>query len=198
MINRYQHSIFAPNIGNLHLKNTTIPSRIFLVGPMGAGKTTIGLKLAEALHKEFKDSDQEIEQNTGATIPLIFELEGEEGFRERETRMIARLANQENIILATGGGAVIKTENRTILSEKGYVIYLHASLDKLMERTSKDRNRPLLQTENPRQVLADLLYQREPLYREVADLVYETDKKPIREIINDIVDTLQNNSDSAN
>ena len=166
---------------------------------MGAGKTTIGLKLAEALHKQFKDSDQEIEQNTGATIPLIFELEGEEGFRDRETRMLAQLANQENIILATGGGAVIKPENRKILSEKGYVIYLHASLDKLMERTSKDRNRPLLQTENPRQVLADLLNNRESLYREVANLIYETDKKPVREIINDIVNTLTdpNNSSST-
>ncbi len=158
---------------------------------MGAGKTTIGLKLAEALDKEFIDSDQEIEQNTGASIPLIFELEGEEGFRERESRMISRLAKTDNIILATGGGAVIKEENRKILSENGFVIYLQASLEKLLERTSKDRNRPLLQHNNPKEVLAKLLAAREPYYQEVADLIFETDQKPIREIINDIVDILK-------
>jgi len=165
---------------------------------MGAGKTTIGLKLAETLNKEFKDSDQEIEQNTGASIPLIFELEGEDGFRERESRMISRLAKTDNIILATGGGAVIKEENRKILSENGFVIYLRASLDKLLERTSKDRNRPLLQSNNPKEVLANLLEAREPYYQDVADLIFETDQKPIREIINDIVVILETASCSSN
>lgn len=154
---------------------------------MGAGKTTIGLRLAESLEKEFKDSDHEIEKNTGAKIPLIFELEGEAGFRERESRMIARLANENNIILATGGGAILKKENRETLSSKGYVIYLKASLDKLLERTSKDRTRPLLQADNPREVLANILTDREPYYLETADLVLETDQAPIREIIHDIM-----------
>ena len=164
---------------------------------MGAGKTTIGLKLAEILNKEFKDSDQEIEQNTGASIPLIFELEGEEGFRDRESRMISRLAKVDNIILATGGGAVIKEENRKILAENGFVIYLQASLDKLLERTSKDRNRPLLQSNNPEKVLASLLKAREPFYQDVADLIFETDQKPIREIINDIVAILDTAASSS-
>jgi len=157
---------------------------------MGAGKTTIGLKLAESLDKTFKDSDHEIELNTGAKIPLIFELEGEAGFRERETRMISRLSNEDNIILATGGGAVIRKENRKILSERGCVIYLRASLEKLLERTSKDRNRPLLQAKNPKEVLSKLLTEREPYYQEIANLVYETDHKPVREIIHDIVEII--------
>jgi len=161
---------------------------------MGAGKTTIGIKLAEALNKEFKDSDHEIEKNTGASIPLIFELEGEEGFRERESRMIARLANEKDIILATGGGAVIKEINRAVLEKKGFVIYLQATLDKLLERTSKDRNRPLLQASDPRKILEDLLNKRDPYYRKVADLIIETDKKPIKDIINDIVAILESNS----
>lgn len=175
----------------------TFPSRIFLVGPMGAGKTTIGLKLAENLQKTFIDSDHEIEQITGATIPLIFELEGEPGFRERETRVLSSLTLKNDIVLATGGGVVIKDENRKILKQRGYVVYLQAPLDQLLERTSKDRNRPLLQTDNPRKTLSDLLEKREPFYREVADLIFETEKKPIRDIVTEITKLLENVSNKV-
>ena len=130
--------------------------RIILVGPMGAGKSTIGRQLSNALKKDFKDSDHEIVARTGASIPLIFEIEGEEGFRKREAAMIDELTQLDGIVLATGGGAVLRGENRRALKERGVVIYLYASIDQLFERTSRDRNRPLLQTENPRQKLKDL------------------------------------------
>lgn len=164
-----------------------IPDRIFLVGPMGAGKTTIGHKLAEKLGKTFLDSDREIENKTGANIPLIFELEGESGFRKRESETIAELTQRPNIVLATGGGAVLQENNRRMLRKNGYVIYLRAPLEQLIARTSKDKNRPLLQTANPEKVLADILEKREPYYKEVADLVFETNKKSIREIIERII-----------
>ena len=149
-------------------------TRIFLVGPMGAGKTTIGRQLARQLKLTFVDSDHEIEARTGARIPLIFDVEGEEGFRKREAAMIDELSQRDNIILATGGGAVLREENRRHLRERGTVVYLHAEVDDLYERTSKDRNRPLLQTDDPRAKLASLMEQREPLYREVAHLVVDT------------------------
>ena len=117
---------------------------------MGAGKTTIGRQLAKQLHRRFYDSDREIEKQTGANIPLIFELEQEEGFRRRETAMIDALTQRKNIVLATGGGAVLKSENRTFLRSRGHVIYLHAPIERLLERTSRDQNRPLLQTADPR------------------------------------------------
>lgn len=158
---------------------------------MGAGKTTIGSKLAENLHKQFIDSDQEIERKTGATIPLIFDLEGEAGFRKRETETLATLTQQNNLVLATGGGAVISEKNRNLLKQNGFVIYLQAPLDQLLKRTAKDRNRPLLQTEDPRETLANLLRQREPFYKEVADLTYETTHKNLRDIICEITQLLQ-------
>ncbi|MDH5446813.1 MAG: shikimate kinase AroK [Gammaproteobacteria bacterium] len=141
---------------------------------MGAGKTTIGRQLARQLKLHFLDSDHEIESRTGAQIPLIFEIEGEEGFRNRESAMIDELTQEQNIVLATGGGAVLREENRKHLHERGIVVYLHAELDDLFERTRKDRNRPLLQTEDPRSKLATLLEERDPLYREVAHLVIDT------------------------
>lgn len=168
-----------------------VPDRIFLVGPMGVGKTTIGLKLAEKLHKSFIDSDREIENKTGANIPLIFEVEGEAGFRKREADMIDELTQQHDIVLATGGGAIISESNRQRLKERGYVIYLQAPLDQLLARTAKDKNRPLLQNPNPDKVLADLMEKREPFYQDVADLVFETDKKPVREIIDQIILDIQ-------
>ena len=168
------------------MSNSTTPSRIFLVGPMGAGKTTIGSKLAENLGKQFIDSDQEIEKKTGASIPLIFELEGEEGFRKRESQTLESLSQMNNLVLATGGGAVISKENRLLLKRSGFVIYLQAPLEQLLKRTAKDRNRPLLQTDNPEKVLADLLKQREPLYQEVADLTFETHQKNLKDIISEI------------
>jgi shikimate kinase len=160
---------------------------IVLVGPMGAGKSTIGRQLSNALKKEFKDSDHEIVARTGASIPLIFEIEGEEGFRKREAAMIDELTQLNDIVLATGGGAVLREENRLNLKQRGVVIYLYASVDQLFERTSRDHNRPLLQTENPRQKLQDLMEQRDPLYREVADMVVHTDDRSIRSVVKEIL-----------
>ncbi len=154
---------------------------------MGAGKSTIGRQLSNALKKEFKDSDHEIVARTGASIPLIFEIEGEEGFRDREAAMIDELTQLDGIVLATGGGAVLRKENRKHLKERGVVIYLYASVDQLFERTARDRNRPLLQTENPRQKLQDLMDERDPLYREVADMVIHTDDRSIRSVVKEIL-----------
>ena len=160
---------------------------IFFVGPMGAGKTTIGRQLAKQLKRDFYDSDREIEQRTGVSIPLIFELEQEEGFRKREQAMIDELTQLENIVLATGGGAVLAPENRNHLSTRGYVIYLYAPISQLLRRTSHDKNRPLLQTENPRQKLEQLMAVRDPLYREVADTVIKTDNLPVKQVVKQII-----------
>ena len=175
------------------MKTANIPSRIILIGPMGAGKTTVGLKLAEALGKTFIDSDREIEKKTGATIPLIFELEGEKGFRARECEAIDQLTTQNDVILATGGGSILDENNRKRMRERGFVIYLQAPLDQLLERTSKDKNRPLLQTADPRKTLGDIIKQREPFYLETADLIYKTSDKQIRDVISNIVTLLKKN-----
>ncbi|MFO8023542.1 shikimate kinase, partial [Thiohalophilus sp.] len=132
-------------------------NNIFLIGLMGAGKTTIGRQLAQALGKEFIDSDHEIENRTGVNIPLIFELEGEQGFREREAAVIDDLTARDNVVLATGGGAVLYEQNRQHLKERGTVIYLQARVGQLLERTHKDKNRPLLQTADPEARLQALL-----------------------------------------
>lgn len=161
-----------------------------LVGPMGAGKSTIGRLLAKELGLPFKDSDRVIEERTGAGIPLIFELEGEQGFRDREQQIIAELMQQRGLVLATGGGAVLRAENRAVLASGSLVIYLHTSVEHQLERTARDRNRPLLQTENPRQVLEELLKVREPLYREIADIVIETDIRPPRMVVQEILGQL--------
>ena len=150
---------------------------IFLVGPMGVGKTTIGRQLARLLKYEFVDSDREIETRTGATIPWIFDVEGEEGFRQREQDMIDELTQRVCIVLGTGGGAVIRVENRLNLKQRGIVVYLKADLEELLKRTAHDKNRPLLQTEDPRAKLASLILQREPWYNEVADIVFDTKHK---------------------
>ena len=166
-------------------------SGIFLVGPMGAGKSTIGRQLATVLKKDFKDSDHEIVARTGASIPLIFEIEGEEGFRKRESAMIDELTRLDDIVLATGGGAVLREENRERLKERGVVIYLFASLEQLFERTRRDRNRPLLQTDNPKARLEALLSERDPIYREVADMVVHTDDRSIRSVVKEIMVRLE-------
>ncbi|OGI48238.1 MAG: shikimate kinase I [Candidatus Muproteobacteria bacterium RIFCSPHIGHO2_12_FULL_60_33] len=150
------------------------PDNIFLIGPMGAGKSTIGRHLAELLNKEFRDSDQEIEKRTGAGIPLIFEIEGEAGFRSRESSVLDELTRQSNLVLATGGGVVLSPDNRKILHERGVVVYLHAPLETLLQRTHRDRHRPLLQTADRRRTLEDILKAREPIYRQTADMVIET------------------------
>lgn len=170
----------------------TAKTNIFLVGPMGAGKTTIGRQLAEALDMEFLDSDHEIEARSGATIPWIFDVEGEAGFRKREQAMIEELTQRDNIVLATGGGAVLSEANRHCLKTRGTVIYLSASIEQLLQRTQRDRNRPLLQTEDPRAKLDELMQIREPLYREVADIVLETNTSNIRHAVNLLIQQLKN------
>jgi len=160
---------------------------IFLIGPMGAGKSTIGRLLAKALHAEFVDSDREIEQRTGVSIPLIFEYEGEAGFRKREAEILAELIRMEGIVLATGGGAILLQENRERLSRGGFVVYLHCSIDRQLERTHKDTHRPLLNTENPRQRLATLFQMREPLYRSLADSIVDTGHHSSRSVVRQIL-----------
>jgi len=162
------------------------PDNFFLVGLMGAGKSSVGRQLATILHKDFIDSDAEIERRTGVDIPLIFELEGEAGFRQRESRVIEDLTRRQNIVLATGGGVVLDEQNRDALKNRGFVIYLQASVEQLFERTSRDRRRPLLQTEDPRARLTELLQQREPLYEEIADLVVNTDRRSVRQVVDEI------------
>ena len=159
---------------------------VFLVGPMGSGKTTIGRHLAKALRVEFIDSDHEIEKRTGATIPWIFDIEGEEGFRKREKAVIDDLTRRKGMVLATGGGAILAPENRRCLSSRGVVVYLRASVDELYERTAKDKNRPLLQTDDPKAKLQTLLEEREPLYLEVADLVVDTGRKGVRSLVREL------------
>lgn len=156
---------------------------------MGAGKSTIGRLLAKELGLPFKDSDKEIEERTGASIPLIFDVEGEAGFRDREQAVIEELT-QQGLVLATGGGAILRAENRQAMRNNAEVIYLHASVEHQLARTARDRNRPLLQTDNPAQVLADLLAIRDPLYREVATLVIETDTRPPRMVVQEIMQFL--------
>ncbi len=153
---------------------------IFLVGPMGVGKTTIGRQLAEYLGYDFIDSDREIESRTGASIPWIFDVEGEAGFRQRETAVIDELTQRSSIVLATGGGAVIAPENRRHLGGRGLVVYLQADIEELLKRTAFDKNRPLLQTEDPRGKLQELIEQRDPWYREVADVTFNTQRKNAR------------------
>lgn len=163
---------------------------LILVGPMGAGKSTIGRLLAKELHLPFKDSDKEIELRTGANIPWIFDKEGEPGFRDRETAMIVELCHENGIVLATGGGAVMRPENRLALRNGGRVVYLHASIEQQVARTARDRNRPLLRNANPEKILRDLLAIRDPLYREIADLVIETDERPPRMVVLNILERL--------
>ena len=164
---------------------------MILVGPMGAGKSTIGRLLGKELRWSFKDSDKEIEQRTGADIPWIFDVEGEAGFREREQAMLAELCELEGLVIATGGGAVMRPENRVALHEGGRVVYLHTTVEQQLDRTSRDRNRPLLRTSNPGRVLADLMAVRDPLYREIADIIIETDERPPRLVVQEIIERLE-------
>lgn len=164
---------------------------LIIVGPMGAGKSTIGRLLAKELRLSFVDSDKEIELRTGADIPWIFDVEGEQGFRDREQAVLGELSRQQGVVIATGGGAVLRPDNRRALRAGGRVIYLHASVPQQIERTAKDRNRPLLRTANPGQVLSQLMASRDPLYREIADLVVETDSRPPRMVVQEILARLQ-------
>ncbi len=166
------------------------PNNIFLIGPMGAGKSAVGRQLARALHLEFVDSDDEIERRTGVDIPFIFEKEGEEGFRKREAAVIDDLSKHDNTVLATGGGAVIRDENRTHLGGRGYVIYLYTSVDQQVARTAKGRERPLLENGDRRRILEELLETRDPLYREIADLVIDTDGRKVKSVADEIIELI--------
>jgi shikimate kinase len=164
----------------------SMPPNIFLIGPMGAGKSTIGRQLASALAYTFKDSDQEIQRRTGVDIPTIFEFEGEAGFRQRERQVIDDLSQGERVVLATGGGAVLNEDNRRALTTRGFVVYLHCSPEQQYSRTARDRNRPLLQNSEPLQTLRELMEQRDPLYRQVADLVVSTEKRSASAVVREI------------
>ena len=164
---------------------------VFLVGPMGVGKTTVGRVLAEQLDLKFFDSDLEIESSTGADIPWIFDVEGEVGFREREKKMIDLLSNKQNIVLATGGGAILDGENRRCLKKRGVVVYLRASILQQVQRTSRDKTRPLLQTSDVRRKIQELMEFREPFYREVADIVIDTNDGNPRHLGNEICKRVQ-------
>lgn len=164
---------------------------IFLVGPMGAGKSTIGRYLAQQLHMEFVDSDTVIEERTGADIAWVFDVEGEEGFRKREEAVINELTEQQGIVLATGGGSIKSKENRNRLSARGIVVYLETTIEKQLARTNRDKKRPLLQTDDPRSVLEALAQERNPLYEEIADLVIRTDDQGAKVVANQIVTMLE-------
>lgn len=164
---------------------------IFLVGPMGAGKSTIGRHLADQLHMEFYDSDHEIERRTGADISWVFDVEGEEGFRKREEQMISELTELQGIVLATGGGAIKSANTRNRLSARGIVVYLETPIEKQLARTQRDKRRPLLQTEeDPRDVLERLAGEREPLYQEVADYTVRTDEQSAKLVADQIIQLL--------
>jgi shikimate kinase len=170
---------------------SVISGNIFLVGPMGAGKSSVGKQLAKALARDFYDSDKEIEKRTGVSISWIFEREGEEGFRQREHNMIAELAELKDAVIATGGGAVLSEENRKILRAKGHVVYLSASVEQLYRRTSRDKTRPLLQTENPKQRIREILKLREPLYKEVADIELRTGEHSIQHVVSGLIKKIE-------
>jgi shikimate kinase len=170
---------------NIHPSNLN-HGNIILVGLMGSGKTSVGKVLARLLDKAFLDSDHEIERVTGVRIPVIFEIEGEAGFRARERKMIAEIVARENILLATGGGAVLAKENRDLLHAHGTVIYLRAPVKSLLKRTQRDRSRPLLQVPDPAAKLTELYEQRDPLYREVAHLIFDTGNQSVRTLAGQI------------
>ncbi len=164
--------------------------RIFLVGPMGAGKTAIGRELARQLKLEFLDADHEIERRTGADVALIFEKEGEAGFRRREREVIEELTRRDGVVLATGGGAVLDPANREALKSRGLVIYLKASVDAQAARTAQNRNRPLLHTDDRETRLRELFSVRAPLYEDLAELTVDTDSGQVKQISQRIMQEL--------
>ena len=172
----------------------TMPlTNIYLVGPMGAGKSTIGRMLARELGLPFYDSDQEVEERSGADIPWIFDVEGEEGFRLRESQVIEDLCTKRGIVMATGGGAVTREENRKHLGSNGFVVYLQASVSVQLARTSRDKKRPLLQRPDREEILRSLLAEREPLYKSISDLNLDTEKYSPRSVISEITTAVGRN-----
>lgn len=166
-------------------------ANVFFVGLMGAGKTTVGRAVARRLQRSFIDSDHEIEARTGARIPVIWEVEGEDGFRQREADVIDELSRRENIVLATGGGAILRAENREHLKSRGLVIYLRATPHELWQRTRRDKNRPLLQTDDPRGKLEALYKARDPLYQECAHFIVETGRPTVNNLVNMVLMQLE-------
>lgn len=164
------------------------PKNIFLVGPMGAGKSAVGRYLARTLHLTFVDSDDEIEARTGVDIPFIFEKEGEEGFRKREAVVVDDLSKMDGVVLATGGGAIVDPDSRSRLGGRGFVVYLYTSVDQQFKRTKRGRERPLLENTDPRSKLQALLESRDPLYREIADAVVETDGRKVKSVADEIIE----------
>lgn len=175
---------YRPDLAYLPTMNRN--QSLFIIGPMGAGKTTVGKQLAQSLGMEFLDSDLEIQKRTGVDIPTIFEFEGEEGFRNRERAVIEELTSKEGVVLATGGGAVLDAQNRRVLSSRGFVVYLHCTPEQQYERTFRDRNRPLLHTEDPLDKLRELMQEREPLYRQTADLVVVSERRSAQTVAKEI------------
>jgi len=175
------------------VKISSKPKNIFLVGPMGVGKTTIGKLLASTLKMTFKDSDREIEEHTGASISLIFELEGESGFRKREKAMIQTLTQQTGLILSTGGGVVLNEDNRNNLKKYGYVVYLYASIRHLLERTMHGHTRPLLEKGDPKTCLEKMMTERHHLYKSVANITVDTGNRTARQVLRYIVKILRQN-----
>jgi shikimate kinase len=165
--------------------------RVFLVGPMGAGKTTIGKYLAQHLKLRFADTDTEIEERTGADIPWIFDVEGESGFRDREQQVVEEMTQWDGVVLATGGGVVLRPENRRALAGRGFVVYLYATVDEQVRRTRRDKRRPLLQSGDQEQTLRTLMAERDPLYREIADHIIETDTCSPKTVAQRLVRELQ-------
>lgn len=164
---------------------------IYLIGLMGAGKTTIGRQLAKALQLPFYDSDKAIEESTGVDIPTIFEFEGEAGFRGREQKMIAQLTELRGVVLATGGGAILRAENRQHLQANGFVVYLYCSIDKIVERTKRDSARPLLKSDNPRARVEQLFSEREVLYKECADFEVNTGDLQSKAVVKEILSAFE-------
>jgi shikimate kinase len=164
---------------------------LILVGMMGSGKTTMGRFLAKHLGKTFVDSDEEIIKRTGVTIPHIFDVEGEAGFRQREATALRELLRRDNMVLATGGGAVLDEQNRAMLQQSGIVIYLKASVHDLWQRTRHDRNRPLLQTDDPHAKLTELFQSRDPLYRQVSDIVVQSGKQNAHTLMLHLADEIE-------
>jgi shikimate kinase len=166
-------------------------NNIILVGPMGSGKTTIGRRLSEVLNLDFFDSDHEIIDTTGVSIDHIFDVEGEKGFRTRETDVLKKLCNMPSIVLATGGGAVLLEENCELMKQVGTVVYLSSSVDQILRRTAKSKTRPLLEkSTNRRKTIADIVEARDPLYKEVASIIIDSNGKKLNEVINEIIEAL--------
>ena len=171
----------------------TTSKNIVLVGPMGSGKTTVGRRLAHELNQDFFDTDHEIIDKTGVNIDYIFDIEGEKGFRKRESKILENLCQMSNIILATGGGIVILPKNRKILKNSGLVVYLSSSVNQLLKRTAKSKTRPLLENSSDRRkTITELLEARDVYYREVASFVVDTTGKKLHEVINIIIREAEN------